>query len=113
MKEEQRALESAAVAFEGPSMPEWLQKSFVVGVLRDMAKMTAASPSAGQWIAFDIGCIECGEESSVIGVYSTEKEAEAACEKAAELQKANWTGEHHMKVFQLPAPPLSDIKGEK
>jgi hypothetical protein len=27
------------------------------------------------WLVFDIGCNECGESSSVVGVYATEEEA--------------------------------------
>lgn len=27
---------------------------------------------------FDIGCIECGKESAVVGLFDTEKEANAA-----------------------------------
>ena len=55
-----------------------------------------------KWLAFDIGCIECGEESAVIGVYETIEEAAAACERTKEAQIKDWHGEHHMKVFELP-----------
>ena len=56
---------------------------------------------AGLWLAFDIGCIECGEDSAVIGVFSTKEFAEAACKVAEEEQAKNWHGQHSMEVFQL------------
>ena len=55
------------------------------------------------WLAFDIGCIECGEGSGVIGVYTTKEAAEAAAKKAAEEQSKDWHGQHSMEVFELPA----------
>jgi hypothetical protein len=55
-----------------------------------------------KYLAFDIGCIECGEESAVIGVYDTAQAAETACEAAAVKQKADWHGQHSMQVFELP-----------
>lgn len=53
------------------------------------------------WLAFDIGCIECGEPSAVIGVYATREAAEAACAVASEEQERNWVGQHSMEVFDL------------
>ena len=54
-----------------------------------------------RWLAFDIGCIECGEESAVIGVFNTKKEAEDACNNAADIQAKDWHGEHYFEVFDL------------
>lgn len=54
-----------------------------------------------KYLAFDIGCIECGEESAVIGVFDTEAEAKAACAIAKDEQKKNWRGQHSMEVFKL------------
>ena len=58
-----------------------------------------------RWLAFDIGCIECGEDSAVIGVYDTEDEAQTAAAAAAELQAANWTGQHQFVVCDLASDP--------
>jgi hypothetical protein len=55
-----------------------------------------------KYLAFDIGCIECGEESAVIGVFDTEAEAETACEAARVKQEADWHGQHSMEIFELP-----------
>lgn len=54
-----------------------------------------------RWLAFDIGCIECGEESAVIGVYMTRAEAETACNAQRVAQKNDWHGQHEMQVFDL------------
>lgn len=56
-----------------------------------------------RWLAFDVGCIDCGEASAVIGVYTTRVEAEAACETAKQKQRADWHGQHSMEVFDLLA----------
>lgn len=53
------------------------------------------------YLAFDVGCYECGEPSGVLGLYATEAEAEAACERAADRQKADWHGQHSMEVHDL------------
>jgi hypothetical protein len=55
-----------------------------------------------KYLAFDIGCIECGEQSAIIGVYDTEGAAKAACEIAAAKQADDWHGQHSMEVFELP-----------
>lgn len=54
-----------------------------------------------KYLAFDIGCIECGEESKVIGIFNTKEEVENACEEAEEEQKKHWTGQHSMEVFEI------------
>ena len=54
-----------------------------------------------RYLAFDIGCIECGEPSGVIGIYDTEEEAIDAAELAREKQSANWEGQHGFRVFDL------------
>ena len=54
-----------------------------------------------RYLAFDIGCIECGETSAVIGTYDSPEEAVLAARKAAEDQAKDWHGEHHMRVYDL------------
>ena len=56
------------------------------------------------FLAFDVGCIECGESSAVIGVFKTEAEAKVACDKAEAEQRANWTGQHSMEVHAIDVP---------
>lgn len=54
-----------------------------------------------KYLAFDIGCMECGETSKVIGVYNTEKEAEQAITLEEELQSENWRGQHDFEVYKI------------
>ena len=54
-----------------------------------------------RWLVFDVGCIECGEDSRVIGVFATEEEAAAAAKSAKAEQEKNWRGQHSFEVFDL------------
>jgi hypothetical protein len=54
-----------------------------------------------RFLAFDIGCLECGEESAVIGFYDTEGEAGKACAVAAKEQEKTWHGQHSFRVFEV------------
>lgn len=61
-----------------------------------------------RWLAFDIGCIECGETSEVIGVFLTREAAEAAVE-AWRSPNHRWgregrTGQHSEEVFEIDVP---------
>ena len=53
------------------------------------------------YVAMDIGCIECGEDSEVIGVFMQQADAKKAVEKAAREQARNWKGEHHFFVEEV------------
>lgn len=59
-----------------------------------------------QFLAMDIGCIECGEESSVIGIFSSKTEAEKAIEKYRDPEhrwgKEGRHGQHYEEVFEIP-----------
>ena len=54
-----------------------------------------------RYLAFDIGCIECGEPSGVIGIYDTEEEAMDAALMAQAKQSGDWQGQHAFCVFDL------------
>lgn len=41
------------------------------------------SPCPTGWIVVNIGCIECGVSSDIVGVYATQAEAEAVVEVCA------------------------------
>lgn len=53
------------------------------------------------YVAVDIGCIECGESSAVLGIFTDQPAAEAACERAEAKQAANWRGQHSFEVFEI------------
>ncbi len=52
------------------------------------------------FVAVDVGCLECGEQSKVIGVFNNKDRADAAVKKAAEAQRADWSGEHAFFVSE-------------
>jgi hypothetical protein len=58
-----------------------------------------------QFLVFDVGCIECGESSSVVGVFPTEAAArfayDAYFEKGTTWGKAAWHGEHHVNIWPV------------
>jgi hypothetical protein len=53
------------------------------------------------FVAVDVGCIECGEDSAVLGIFTERKNAEAVCKDAAILQEARWRGQHRFEVFEV------------
>ena len=63
----------------------------------------SVSQDAVLYVALDIGCIECGEPSAVIGLFVTKGEALKAIEAPRAAQKANWQGQHSFEVHAHPA----------
>lgn len=53
------------------------------------------------YVAVDIGCLECGEETAVLGVFTTKKRARAVLEDHEPRQAAVWHGQHHFAVFEV------------
>lgn len=62
----------------------------------------------GRYLVFDVGCIECGESSGVVGIYATKDEAEAERSAARERQSDDWHGQHNFLVIDLHDPTLSE-----
>lgn len=64
---------------------------------------------SAEWLVFDIGCIECGEESRVVGVFAAEEKAKQAAEAYTDPEsrwgRPEWHGEHSVAVFPLPVLP--------
>lgn len=60
---------------------------------------------AKRFLAMDIGCIECGEGSDVIGVYKTLKEAEQAIKDYLDPDeswgKKGRIGQHSEEIFEI------------
>ena len=74
--------------------------------LESAGMVTASSSGSGNpgtvlYVALDIGCIECGESSGVIGLFTTEEEALAALETPRANQTANWHGQHSFEVHPV------------
>lgn len=57
-----------------------------------------------QYIAVDIGCIECGEDSALIGVFPTQTAAEAAIraylDPTVKWGKQGRRGQHDEQIFE-------------
>ena len=73
-----------------------------------------------RWMVFNVGCIECGVSSDVVGIYSSEDEAHrvaVACSDALEWRE---DGQNRFEVFDILKPmadeyraALAAAKGEK
>ena len=53
-----------------------------------------------KYVLVDIGCIECGEKSSLLGIFNNLKEANEIKEKCEEIQEKYWTGEHSFEIYE-------------
>ena len=54
-----------------------------------------------KYVVVDIGCIECGEQSRVPGIFTNKKEAEKVAKKYEEIQSNNWCGQHCFEIFEV------------
>lgn len=54
------------------------------------------------YVAVDIGCIECGETSAVLGIFESEVDANEACDEHSKRQEEHWGGQHYFEVFGVP-----------
>jgi hypothetical protein len=53
------------------------------------------------YVAVDIGCIECGEDSAVLGVFTSRDAAEVVCEDHDRRQREHWSGQHYFDVWEV------------
>ena len=58
------------------------------------------------FVAVDIGCIECGEDSNVLGIFATKEQAGKACDKARDEELKKWHGQHSFEVFEAKLPEV-------
>lgn len=54
-----------------------------------------------KYVVVDIGCIECGEESAILGIFNDKNKAEKVRKKYDKIQEENWTGQHHFEIFEI------------
>ena len=56
------------------------------------------------WIVINIGCIECGVSSDIVGVYSDEGKAQEVAKLLNRNGSANWRegGQNNYEAFPLP-----------
>jgi hypothetical protein len=62
------------------------------------------------WIVMDIGCIECGEPSDLVGTFTTEERASAVCKQLNNSSATRQGGQHDFEVFALGAPNVIDAE---
>ena len=51
------------------------------------------------YLVFDIGCLECGEPSSIVGFADDMGEAKTMADEARVKQEACWEGQHSFQIF--------------
>jgi len=56
------------------------------------------------WVVVNIGCIECGVSSNIVGMFSDFVKAEQVAKQCD--ADFNWRegGQNHFEVFELPQP---------
>jgi len=57
--------------------------------------------TVGRFMVFDIGCLECGEPSDIVGFFTTTDEAVLRATDAEKEQKEDWHGQHAFVIFDL------------
>ena len=61
-----------------------------------------------RFLVFNVGCIECGVSSDVVGLYDTKEEADKVAEACD--AKLGWRegGQNSFEVFDLTAPQAQE-----
>jgi hypothetical protein len=55
-------------------------------------------------VIVNIGCIECGVSSAIVGVTADRAEAEAIVERLSQTHSWREGGQNEFEVFKLPPP---------
>ena len=55
-----------------------------------------------QYILVDIGCIECGMETNIVGIFTNKKFAERLAENLDKELDFHGGGQHSFEVFEKP-----------
>ena len=61
-------------------------------------------------MVFNVGCIECGVSSNVVGFFSTEAEADAIAEKLDDVLGWREGGQNSFEVFDISKPMADEYK---
>ena len=54
------------------------------------------------WLLMNIGCIECGVSSAVVGVFTDKAEAEAIADRLSDSHNWREGGQNAFEVFEMP-----------
>lgn len=50
------------------------------------------------WVVMEIGCIECGEESKIVGIFDSQEKAKSVAENHKPSPK--YSGEIRVQIFE-------------
>ena len=53
------------------------------------------------YVAVDIGCIECGESSAVLGIFTDKNKAWDVLDEHEKRQGEHWRGQHYFDVYEV------------
>lgn len=56
-----------------------------------------------KYVVVEIGCLECGSDSSIVGVFDDKETANKVAEKCEEMYRWRTGGDNCFEVFELPA----------
>jgi hypothetical protein len=60
------------------------------------------------WMVFNVGCIECGVSSDVVGFYATKEEAKQIAKTCEDHLHWRQGGQNAFEVFDLRAPQAQE-----
>lgn len=60
------------------------------------------------WLLFNIGCLECGVSSKIVGIFKSKKEANNLAETLSESHGWRGGGQNSFEVFELPKAGVID-----
>lgn len=58
------------------------------------------------WIVVNIGCLECGVSSNIVGVFRDEAQARAVADKCDDVFGWREGGQNAFNVFPIPEPEV-------
>lgn len=61
-----------------------------------------------KWLVFNVGCIECGVSSNVVGLFETEEMADQVAEECSKSLGWRQGGQNSFEVFDLSLPTHGD-----
>lgn len=53
------------------------------------------------YVVVDVGCIHCGEETNVLGVFTDENKALDVLDEYEKRQEENWHGQHCFGIYEV------------
>jgi hypothetical protein len=62
------------------------------------------------WLVMDIGCIECGVSSKIVGVFADKAKADEIAAACCKTHYWRDGGQNAFEVFEIPAPEVMDAE---